>query len=212
MTPYALKPDVARRRALAGAFAGAIAAVGPVVLGLVLLFRLGVQIESRLWIGVVSALGVLAIVRTIVAFGRMRKELASLRVKIDDAGIDVQTRRRLHRIPKSAVSSILEFPGSLGGLRLELEEKWDGSDQSPAYFDIPRGGDNFGELRTTLEAWKPVETPKRRGRVFRLVLGIAIVLGLFFVPFLIADLGRSPMLAAAVVLLGWFAMRVALRR
>ena len=41
---------------------------------------------------------------------------------------------------------------------------------------------------------------------------VAIVLGLFFVPFLVADLGQSPLIAAAMVLAGIVAMRIALSR
>jgi hypothetical protein len=150
--------------------------------------------------------------RTVVAYRRMRTELQSLKISVDDTGIDVQTSRRKHRLPREAIESIVEFPGSLGGLRLELAEKWDGTDRSPAYFDVPRGGKEFGELRVSLERWKKVEAKNRRSRTVRIALGLFIVLGLFFVPFLIADLGKSPVLALAVVLVGFLAMRIVVHR
>jgi hypothetical protein len=209
---YALDSAIASKRALAGAAAGTIATVGPVTFGLVLLLRTGAELDHTIVLGVSVAIAVLAIMRSLLAYQRMRTELGALVIEMTDAALEVKTRRKKHLLPREAVESIVEIPGWLGGLRVNLAEGWDGSKDAPEYLDIPRGGEGFGELRAALEKWKTVELPKRRGRITRIVLGIAIVLGLFFVPFLVADVGKSPILAAVMVLAGFVAMRIALSR
>jgi hypothetical protein len=209
---YSLDAAIVTKRALAGAAAGTIATVGPVVFGLVLLLRTGASMDPTLVWGVCIALGVLAAVRSLIAFQRMRSELSGLAIDAGEETLEVKTRRRTHSLPRSAIESIVEVPGWLGGLRVILVERWDGTRDAAEYLDIPRGGEGFGELRAALEKWKTVELPKRRGRFARIAIGIAIVLGLFFVPFLVADVGQSPILAAAMVLAGFVAMRIALSR
>lgn len=209
---YALGVKLARRRALAGSLVSGVAAIGPVVLGLVLLVRTGAAIDAPIFVAVVAALCVLALARVLVAFGRMRRELESLEVDLRDDGLEVKTRRNKHHVPRASIERIVEYPGSLGGLRLELAPRWDGTDSAAAYLDVPRGGEGFGELRAALASWRPVEAPRRRGRLARVVIGALVVLGLFFVPFVVDDLKRSPMVAGVVVLGGWLAMRWVLRR
>jgi hypothetical protein len=202
----------ARNRARAGAAAGTVATVGPVAFGLVLLLRTGATFDKAIVWAVCGAIVVLGSVRSVLAFRRMRGELSALRIELADGALEVRTRRKTHTIPGEAVESITEIPGWLGGLRVNLVLGWDGTRDSPRYLDVPRGGDGFGELRAELEKWKAVQLPKRRGRIARIAIGIGIVLGLFFVPFLVADVGQSPILAAALVLAGFVAMRIALSR
>ncbi len=209
---YCLDAAIARKRALAGAAAGTIATVGPVVFGLVLLLRTGAALDRTLLSAVWGAIAVLATMRFFLAFRRTRAELTAMRIEMANDAVEVRTRRKTHRVAREVVESITEIPGWLGGLRVNLTEGWDGSRGSPAYLDVPRGGEGFGELRAALEKWKAVEPPKRRGRIARIGIGIGIVLGLFFVPFLVADVGQSPLLAAAMVLGGFVAMRIALSR
>lgn len=212
MTVYGLDGSIARKRALAGAAAGTIATVGPVIFGIILLLRTGTPLDKTIVIAVCGAIGVLAIIRLTVAYGRMKADLSRLKIEVTPEALEVETRRKKHRVPKDAVESITEIPGWLGGLRINLVEGWDGTRSSPEYLDVPRGGDGFGELRSALETWKPVDLPKKRGRIARVAIGVAIVLGLFFVPFVVADLGQFPMMAAAMVLVGIVAMRIALSR
>lgn len=186
--------------------------VGPAIFGLVLLLRTGAALDRTLVWGVCGAIAVLGTVRSVIAFRRTRAELSALKIEMENDVALVRTRRKTHRVPREAVESITEIPGWLGGLRVNLAEGWDGSRGSPAYLDVPRGGEGFGELRAALEKWKTVELPKRRGRIARIAIGLGIVLGLFFVPFLVADVGQSPILAAALVLAAFVAMRIALSR
>ena len=209
---YGLEASVATKRALAGAAAGTIATVGPVLFGLILLLRTGATLDMTIVTAVCIALALLATLRSVLAFQRMRAELRALAIDVGEEMLEVQTRRRKHSIPRSAIESITEVPGWLGGLRVNLVEGWDGTRNAAEYLDVPRGGEGFGELRAALEKWKAVELPKRRGRLARIAIGIAIVLGLFFVPFLVADVGQSPIVAAGMVLAGFLAMRIALSR
>lgn len=209
---YGLEASVATKRALAGAAAGTIATVGPVLFGLVLLLRTGATLDMTIVAAVCIALALLAMLRSVLAFQRMRSELGALAIEIGEETLEVKTRRRKHSIPRTAIESITEVPGWLGGLRVNFVEGWDGTRNAAEYLDIPRGGEGFGELRAALEKWKTVELPKRRGRMARIAIGIAIVLGLFFVPFLVADVGQSPIVAAGMVLAGFLAMRIALSR
>ena len=106
-----------------------------------------------------------------------------------------------------------EIPGALGGLRVELADGWDGREDSPAYVDVPRGGDGFGELRAGLERWRPIDPPKRIATALRVAIGVAVVLVLFFVPFFLDDVfGRSKPAAVLAVVVLWVVARFVLAR
>lgn len=212
MTEYRLDPPIARRRAAAGAAAGTVAALAPVLVGLALLARANERAGAPLLGAGAAAIAVLAALRTLLAYRRARAELGALRVEAREDALLVRTRRGTRRVPLDAVERVVEYPGWLGGLRVELADGWDGTRGAPGFLDVPRGGDGFGELRAALDRVKPIATPRRRGAAARVALGAAIVLGLFFVPFLLADLGRSPLVVLAIVVLAWAALRLVASR
>jgi hypothetical protein len=206
---YLLPPDVARRRAQAGAAVRAVTSLLPVVLAVVLLRRLGWAPTGTFW-AVVAFLVGLVVVRSVVGYGTARRRLAAMKVTVDDASIRVEGPRDGWTVDRSRVARIVEIDGSLGGVRVESLP----DPRSGVVFvvDVPRGGAGWADVRAAVESWRPIERRSRRGPLVRLLMGALVVAGIFFLPFLLDDfVARSKLVAAALVAATWIAMRVALR-
>jgi hypothetical protein len=196
------------------------AALAPVALVVVLLRKLGYGADPRqsTWFAVgLGVLSVLLIARGFATYRRSRRFLAAFRVAVAEEELVVETPFARMRVPRAAIARVLDLDGALGGLRLELREMLPAGDAGdadiPERIDIPRGGERFGELRAQLAAWQPVERAPRRSRAMRLAIGAAIVMGIFFLPFVLEDfVGRSKLVALGLVLGLWLATRLLTRR
>jgi hypothetical protein len=205
---YRLGDLAASRRARVVAVLGAAASLAPVVLAVVMLRRLGWGPNAAFW-AVAAALTVLVAVRAVVSFGAMRRNLRGLTVAVSDEGVRATMPRDVCTIPRARVARIVEIEGALGGLR--VESSGDGAGAGSTVY-VPRGGANFGQVRARLELWRAIERRGRRGPAARFILGAAIVVAFFFVPFVLDDLvARSKVFSAALVVGMWVAMRAALR-
>ena len=217
---YELGEPVARSRARATAALATAAALAPVALVVVLLRRLGYGVDPRHSAWVAAILGVLALLmvtRGFAAYRRSRRFLAAFRVAVGDDELAVETPFARMRVPRAAVARVVDLDGALGGLRLELREMLPAGDAAasdiPERLDIPRGGEKFGELRARLGAWRTIERAPRRSRAARVAIGATIVVGIFFLPFVLEDfVGRSKLVALALVLGVWLATRLLTRR
>jgi hypothetical protein len=211
---YRLGAAPAARRARNSAAVAAVASLAPIVLTLVLLGKLGWQPTGPasvvLW--VLSALvAVLVVVRAAVAYGAARRRLGALVVTLDGDHIRMEAARNACTIERARVARVVEVAGALGGLRVESEP--DPRTGVVSVVRVPRGGDAFGDVRARLEAWRPLERRGRRGPAVRLALGAIVVVGIFFVPFLLDDfVARSKLVAAGLVVAMWLVMRVVIRR
>jgi hypothetical protein len=206
---YQLGARAANRRAAAAALISAATTLAPVVLGLELVPRLGWSPTAAFW-ALAVAVGVLFVVRAGSQYSTARRRLAALRITVDDEVIVTETARDALTIPRAEVERIVEIAGSLGGLRVEARP--DRRTGVVLVATVPRGGENFGDVRAGLEAWRPIERRRRLGRGVRILLGAGVVAAVFFLPFLLDDLvGRSKAVAAALVLLAWVITRWVMR-
>jgi hypothetical protein len=142
-------------------------------------------------------------VRATLAYARAKRRLAALAIEPDGEELVVRTPRGETRAAVAAIARVIEIDGAYGGLRVELSP---GSE--PSRFDVPRGGEAFGELRAWLSSRAPIERTPRRGPAARIALVGAVVLALFFVPFVVADARGSRVAVVIVLLVAWGAMRV----
>jgi hypothetical protein len=204
---YALAPRVIVTRARVVAASGGAIAVAPAWLVVVLLAQLGLT-SRPVALGLAVAVGLVGAARASIEYVRARKRLSTLAIDVEGDEIVVTSARGKTLVPATAIARIVEVEGDYGGLRVELV---DGS--VPSRFDVPRGGEAFGELRAWLSARAPIERAPRRGMVSRIALVAGVVLALFFVPFVVADARGSRVAVAIVLLVAWGATRlVAARR
>jgi hypothetical protein len=207
---YRLPPEAARRRALAGASVRAVTSLLPVALAVVLLRRLGWAPTGTFW-AVVAALIALVGVRALVGYGAMRRRLGALKVTLDQSSVCVDGARDGWAIERANIARIVEVEGALGGLR--VESRPDPQSGVVLVVDIPRGGSDWADVRAAALSLGPIERRSRRGPVVRLLMGVLVVAGIFFLPFILDDfVGRSKLVAASLVAVAWLAMRFALRR
>jgi hypothetical protein len=199
---YELEPRAVRARALFVAAASAAMAVAPAWLVVALIAQLGLAKPLVLCLagGVIAVLGVL---RGALSYVRLKERLTVLAIEADAAGLTVRTPKQERRLTRASIVRAVDIDGRYGGLRLELANAGD-----PSVFDVPRGGASFSDLRACVGSWVPIERPRRRSRVARFALGAAVILALFFVPFLVADARGSRMAVALVLVVAWGAMRV----
>jgi hypothetical protein len=198
---YVLAPRAIAARARIVAASGAAIAVAPAWLVVVLVAQLGLA-SRAVTLGLAVAIGLLGALRASLEYVRARKRLAALAVVVDGEELVVTTLRAEMRVPAAGIARVVDIDGAYGGLRVELV---DGSE--PARFDVPRGGDAFGEVRSWLAARVTIERAPRRSRAARIALVAGVVLALFFVPFVVADARGSRVAVAIVLLVAWGAMR-----
>ncbi len=206
---YRLGAVAAKRRAGAAAVVRALTALAPVVLAAELLPRLGWSPAGPLLV-VAAALFTLVIVRAAVQYATAKRRLGSLRITLDDDSLAAETAADRLTVPRALVARIVEIDGVLGGIRVESAP-----DVVSGVFlsaSVPRGGEGFGEVRARLEQWRTIERRSKRGSGVRLLLGVAIVMAMFFLPFVLDDfVARSRLLAGGVVVLAWAAIRWTMR-
>jgi hypothetical protein len=196
---YALAEAAVLERGRATAIFGAVATVLPPLLVMILVAQLDLAPPTSLMIiaALVVALGA---ARGAVGYRRVLRRLRALVIRIDPEALVVDTARASLVVPRAAVARIIEIDGPLGGLRVELRPGRD----LPDRVDLPRGGEHFADLRAELGLWSPVT---------RVMLGVLVVLAIFFVPFFVEDVvARSRVVACAVILGVWLSMRAALAR
>ena len=158
---YALAPRVIVTRARVVAASGGAIAVAPAWLVVVLLAQLGLT-SRPVALGLAVAVGLVGAARASIEYVRARKRLSTLAIDVEGDGIVVTSARGKTLVPATAIARIVEIEGDYGGLRVELV---DGS--VPSRFDVPRGGEAFGELR----AWLSVRAPMSELRVVAWSLG-----------------------------------------
>jgi hypothetical protein len=206
---YRLGDPAATRRARAAAALGGATSIAPVVLAVVLLRRLGWGPSVAFWT-VAVALAALVAVRAVVSYGAMRRRLRALVITVSPEEIRAAAARDASVIARAGVARIVEVEGSLGGLRVESLRDPASGDVSVVH--VHRGGARFPEVRATLERWRAIERRGRRRPAVRFAIGAAIVVAIFFTPFLLEDfVARSKLIAAVLVIGMWIAMRGALR-
>jgi hypothetical protein len=203
---YALAPRAIALRARMVALSGAAVAVAPAWLVLALVAQLG--LASRIVvIAVAIAIGALGVARGLVAYGQAKQRLTSLVIEAGEGELTVTTARGATCIPAAGITRVTEVDGAYGGLRVELTPE-----STPSRFDVPRGGEAFGDLRAWLSSRTPIERTARRGLPARIALAVGVVLALFFVPFVVADARGSRVAVAIVLLAAWGAMRAVAAR
>jgi len=212
---YRLTPQASLSRARLSAAIATFGALAPAVFTVLALYKL--DLVPRLYLFVVlGLLTLLAGARTVFGYKQMLRHLEAFVVHVSLDSEDVvmiQTRRGRFDVPRTAIKRVREIAGMLGGLRVDLEPEWDGDKDAPELVDIPRGGATFGDLRSAFGTIMPVEQPKRRSGVARIVLGALVVLGIFFLPFFLEDVfGKSKLLAVGLVLVVWIGLRFLVRR
>jgi hypothetical protein len=206
---YQLGPAAAKRRAAVAASIGGATTLAPVVLALELVPKLGWSPPVMFWALVVAA-GVLLVVRTAVQYLTGRRRLAALRVRVDDVAITTESPRASLTIGRGEVERIVEIAGTLGGVR--VESRPDPRTGVVLVASVPRGGESFGDVRATLEQWRAIDRRPRASRGLRVAFGVGVVAAIFFLPFVFDELvGRSRVVAAGMVLLGWAAVRWVMR-
>lgn len=205
---YALDRDEALKRARGMTAVSAGVALSPVALVVLLLTKMGFRFDATT-LGLVGAITALVVLRSVALHARRVALLRGLVVNLEDDALVVDARRQKGLIfPRKDVRRIQEMEGALGGLRVHLAPRGD----APTVFDIPRGGKHFGDLRAELETWRPLERSGRRSKWMRVGYVVAVVAGIFFIPFLLDDiLGLSHvsarMFASTLVMLVWFGAR-----
>jgi hypothetical protein len=188
---------------------GAAATLAPVIFAMVLLSKLG-RTPPGVLFWVAGGLVVLVCVRAWADYAAALRRLCSLVVLATDDDLRLETTRAAQVISRSRVARITEIDGPLGGLR--VHSATDPGNEGAPFIDIPRGGEAFGDVRAHLERWRPIDRRGRRGPAIRVGLGAVIVVGIFFVPFLLDDLvARSRFFALALVVAAWLSMRAVLR-
>jgi hypothetical protein len=205
---YRLGGRAIATRARATAAIDLAMAIAPIALVIVLLHRLGYALTAWLW-AVVAGLVALAATRAAVGYRALVRRLGAFVVTADAEHVVVETSRARIDVGRDAVQRIVDVEGPLGGLRLQLVPQPESS-PLPDRIDLPRGGEGFGDLRAQLAQWRAVERAGKRGRAARIALGVAVVVGIFFLPFVFEDfVARSRGLALVLVLGLWLAMRFA---
>jgi hypothetical protein len=210
---YRLDGDAAGARARWSALAATFGAMAPALFTAVTFGKLG--LVRGVYLGIVLALLLLlALVRIVAGYRRLRRHLEAFCVRErDGGGLSVTTRLGQYEIAGESITRVRELGGVLGGLRVELAPGWDGSRDSPETIDIPRGGSAYAQLRTSLARAHPVEPPRKRSRAARVALSVAVIAGIFFLPFFLdAIFGKSKVVAVALVLVVWAGLRLMLRR
>jgi hypothetical protein len=206
---YRLGDAEAARRARWASVVRAFGALAPMVLAIILLYRLGFAPTALFW-AVVAVLVALVGTRAVLGYSSTGRKLRSLVVTVSDEDLHVENLRDGYAIARDRVALIVEVDGSLGGLRVEsLPDA-----RSGVVFEaqIPRGGEGYADVRARLEAWRPIERRGRRGPAIRVAMGAAVVAGIFFVPFLLEDfVARSKLVAAGLVAGMWLVMRLVMR-
>ena len=188
-------------------------ALSPVALVVLLLTKMGFRFDATT-LGLVGAITALVVLRSVALHARRVALLGALVVSVEEDALVVEARREKRLIfPRSDVQRLQEMEGALGGLRVHLSPRGD----APTVFDIPRGGKHFGDLRAELETWRPLERSGRRTKWTRAGYVVAVVAGIFFIPFLLDDiLGLSRvsarMFASTLVMVVWFGARAVTRR
>lgn len=207
---YRLGDSEATRRACAAATVRGAASLAPIVMAVLLLRRLGWAPSASYGL-VAGVLVVLIVTRALVGYARMRRKLRALTVTVGEKDIRVETSGDGYSIPRERVARVVEIAGSLGGLRVESLP--DARTGVVLEAHVPRGGTGYAEVRGRLESWGPVDRRGRRGPVVRVAIGALVVVGIFFVPFVLEDfVARSRVIAAVLVGGLWIAMRFAMRR
>jgi hypothetical protein len=188
-------------------------ALSPVALVVLLLTKMGFRFDATT-LGLVGAITALVVLRSVALHARRVALLGALVVSVEEDALVVEARREKRLFfPRSDVQRLQEMEGALGGLRVHLAPRGD----APTVFDIPRGGKHFGDLRAELETWRPLERSGRRTKWTRVGYVLAVVAGIFFIPFLLDDiLGLSRvsarMFASTLVMVVWFGARAVTRR
>jgi hypothetical protein len=207
---YRLGDAAATRRALTTVAVGAVASLAAVIFAVVLLAKLAPQPTSAFWL-VAAALALLLVARALIAYGATRSRLRALTVTVSEDQICSKASQDACAIGRAQVRRIVEVDGALGGIRVESHADPDSGVVS--IVQIPRGGEAFGDVRDRLERWVPIERRERRGPAVRFGVGAVVVMGIFFVPFLLDDfVARSKLVAAGLVAGMWVAMRAVLKR
>ena len=210
MIRYQLGAVAAKRRAAASAAIGASTALLPVVLALELVPRLGGAPPGTFW-AVAVAVAALVVARTASQYATAKRRLEALRVTLDDESIATESASDTLTIARAQVARIVEVAGALGGLGVESEP--DPRSGIVLVATVPRGGENFGDVRAGLGRWRAIERRPRLGTGIRLLLGAGVVAAVFFLPFLLDDfVGRSKAVAVALVLGAWAVARWVMRR
>ena len=209
MICYQLGAAAATRRARTLAAVGAITAAAPLLLLVGLTRRFGWAPTGMFW-GLVAAAGALVTARTTVQYTTAKRRLGALRVVVDDQSIATRTAHQSYAIPRGRVARIVEIDGALGGLRVESEPE--AGSGAVLIANVPRGGQEFAQVRARLEQWRAIERRRRGGPAKRLLLGALVVGAIFFLPFVLDDLAaRSNLVIGLFLLVAWLAMRAALR-
>lgn len=192
---YRLDDRAARSRARVVAAVGTAQALSPAMLVVVLVHRLGYLTSTLALVGG-GALVLLAVARGVAEYARVVRRLVRFAVTADDTGLHVVSGAADLVVAWEEVTAAREIGGALGGVRVETNDE--------GRIDVPRGGEGFGELRSEIAAHVPLGRARRRGLVARVVLGAAVILGMFFVPFAVDDLaGRSRVAAVLTVAVVW---------
>jgi hypothetical protein len=213
---YRFDARAARFRARWSAALESAATLAPALLVVALLSKLGAAPLALVW-PFAAALALLAIARGFVRHARLLRHLSRFEVTLDDDALDAKSARGVVHVVRAQVERAREFGGALGGLRVWYRpssppQAKDHADE-PLWLDVPRGGATYAELRSALAAWTTIERPTPRTRGARLVFGAIVVLGIFFVPFILDDLvGRSRFGAVALVGALWLALFFLRRR
>lgn len=212
---YRLSDEAIARRARANAVVATLSAMAPAVFTVLALYQM--NFVPRMYLGLVlGLLTALAAARIYAGYIQMGRQLRAFSVVLSDAAdapLVIETRRGRHELPRPSVARVREIDGVLGGLRVDLAAGWDGGSESPEFVDVPRGGERFAELRAAFEEIRPVERPRRRGKLARAALACCVIFGIFFLPFFLDDLfGRSKVLAVGLVLVVWVGLRLVVRR
>jgi hypothetical protein len=180
-----------------------------VVLAVVILQRLGWAPTGVFW-AVVAAIVALVVVRTAVQYGATKRRLGVLEVRLEEGEIATQSGAHSYAVARDRVARIVEVEGALGGIRVESQP--DPRSGVVVVASVPRGGDGYGEVRAAVAQWRAIERRGRRGPAVRLAIGVAVVAAIFFLPFVLEDfVARSKLLAAALVVGAWAAMRWTMR-
>jgi hypothetical protein len=208
---YALGPRVVASWARARGAYGAIATAAPPIAVLIAVVQLHVvPIAPALFCGAVIAS--LALARGVIGYRVAKGRLAAFAIDADDAGFEVAVAGGHLKVASSDVARVIEIGGTFGGLRVELRPRPPEED-APLSVVVPRGGEGFADLRALLSSFAPMERGKRRTRAIRLASSAMVVVGLFFLPFLVEDVVvRSRVAAVAFLAALFFAMRVSVRR
>jgi hypothetical protein len=198
---YVLAPRAIAARARVVAASGTAGAVAPAWVVVILAAQLGL-VSSRVAIAFAAGIAALGIVRAILVHARAKARLAALAIDVDEEEMTVSNAGAETRLSPRAITRVTEIEGAYGGLRIETA----GSGLPPR-FEVPRGGEAFAELRGWLAERTPIVRAPRRGPAARFGLVAAIVLGLFFVPFVVADARGSRLAVGLVLLVAWAALR-----